>query len=273
MATRLDFIKMHGIGNDFVVIDCMNGENDYDYSTLAKAMCDRHFGVGADGLLVIQKSNIADAAMRIFNSDGSEAQMCGNGIRCIAKYIYDNCINRSKSLTIDTAAGIKQLELHTGKGGKVDSVTVDMGKPSLNYEQLECSLDTSYGRFNVIPVSMGNPHGVVFVPDLKLIDIPLIGSTLENHSFWSDKANIEFVELVSPHRLNQLTWERGVGETLACGTGACAAATAAVASRRCEWPVEIKLAGGVLSIDFNPSNGHLLMTGSTTSVFSGTYSL
>lgn len=270
MAASLEFTKMHGIGNDFVVIDCINREIDYDFSLLARVLCDRHFGIGADGLLIIQKSKQADAAMRIFNADGSEAQMCGNGIRCIAKYIYDHNINQSKTLTIDTFVGVKQLELHTGEDGKVDNVTVDMGKPNL-YEQLECPLDTPYGRFNVIPVSMGNPHGVVFIPNIKLIDIPTIGSALENHSFWPNKANIEFVELISSNHLNQLTWERGVGETLACGTGACAAAAAAVASKRCEWPVKIKLAGGVLLIDFNPSNGHLLMTGAATSVFSGTY--
>lgn len=269
MARRLEFTKMHGLGNDFVVIDCMDGAENYDFASLAAALCDRHFGIGADGLLIITKSECADAAMRIFNADGTEAQMCGNGIRCIAKYIYDHNINRSLIPDIETAAGVKKLRLFTGDDGKIDHVTVDMGKPVLQTGNIEQTLTIPYGRFNVIPVSMGNPHGVVFVPELKHIDIPLIGSALENHEFWPDKANIEFVELISPNMLRQLTWERGVGETLACGTGACAAAAAAVVSGRCTWPVEIDLAGGKLSVDCDKANGNLLMTGAATSVYTG----
>ena len=266
---QLAFHKMHGLGNDFIIVDCLNNPyNCLNFSALATKLCDRHYAIGADGLIAILPSDIADVRMRIFNSDGSEAQMCGNGIRCVGKYIFDNHIIPSLQPAIETAVGIKRLNLVIADDGKVSHATVNMGKAEFEQGEISRTLTTPYGKFNVIPVSTGNPHGVIFVNDLSHIDVQLIGPELENHPYWADRANIEFVEIASPHRFRQLTWERGAGQTLACGTGACASTAAAVASARCRWPIEVQLAGGTLSID-SDADGNILMTGPATYVFSG----
>ena len=254
---------MHGAGNDFVLIDGRDIA-DTRLPEIARRLCDRHFGVGADGLLVISDSSCADIRMRIFNSDGSEAQMCGNGIRCVGKYIYDNLLNNSLRPTVETLAGNKTLELHIGESGKVETVTVDMGEAVLLSDSA-VALTTDSGVFNVMPVSTGNPHGVVEVSDAETFEVAKIGPQLENHPYWPNKANIEFVTAQAPSALRQRTWERGVGETLACGTGACAAAFAMAASGRVDWPVKVVLPGGTLIID--KKDRHILMTGPASFVF------
>lgn len=264
----LPFTKMHGIGNDFVVIKSCG---DADYNALARELCNRRRGIGADGLIVILPHDAAACAMRIFNADGSEAQMCGNGIRCVGKYLYDNKIHTSLTPEVATMSGIKKLILHPGNDGKIASVTVDMGVPAVGKAyDLHTSPDYT---FSVISVSTGNPHGVSFIDDFDAIDILRDGPALECADIWPDKANIEFVRVADRHTLYQRTWERGVGETEACGTGACAAAAAAVASGRADYPLNVHLTGGTLTIDSDPATGHTLMTGAAATVFIGLINL
>lgn len=263
---RIEFTKMHGIGNDFVVLDHpVIDENSLP--ALAEKICDRHFGVGADGMLVICDSSVADVRMRIFNADGSEAQMCGNGIRCIGKYIFENGLTESTCPKIETLDGIKTLTLHIDDCGIVNSVTVDMGVATLTCPEGSFTADTPMGAVRVIPVSTGNPHGIVLVDRVDDIDIATTGPVLENNSFWPDKANIEFVAVDNSSAITQRTWERGVGETLACGTGACAAAFALASAGRVSVPVTVKLPGGSLVIDIDQASGHVLMTGQAAKVF------
>lgn len=258
---------MHGAGNDFIVLDCRkNGALD-EVGALARRLCDRHFGVGADGILLIGDSHVADVSMRIINADGSEAQMCGNGIRCLGKYIYDRAICRKTELSVDTLDGVKILQLHVADDGEVHSVTVDMGKPVI--EKIQDELTVASGSFDIAAVSTGNPHCVVFMDDCTAVDVTVSGPELECHPVWPDKANIEFVTVESRHALRQRTWERGAGQTLACGTGAIAAALAAVARGYCDWPVSVHLSGGTLIIDHNPLNSHILMTGPAATIFAG----
>lgn len=257
---------MHGAGNDFVVLDCRDAVPE-KVDGLARHLCDRHFGIGADGLLLICKSRIADFAMRIINADGSEAQMCGNGIRCIGKYIHDRGIKQDLKLTIETLGGIKTLALNAGDNGQVETVTVDMGEAII--EKAAFEIKTASDSYDITAVSTGNPHGVVFTDDCNAIDIETCGPQLECHAYWPEKTNIEFVTVKSRHNICQRTWERGVGQTLACGTGAIAAATSAVARGLCDWPVSVKLDGGTLIIDRNPSDGHIYLTGPADEVFSG----
>lgn len=259
---------MHGLGNDFVFLDCMDGSaTALNLSAIARKVCDRHFSIGADGLLVIMPHPTADCRMRIFNADGSEAEMCGNGIRCVGKYIFDRHITDSHTPTVATAAGIKHLSLTTGPDGTAETVSVDMGIPGLDPHTTERLITILPGvSYKVTAVNVGNPHGVVFVPSASGTPVEEHGPLLECHPIWPDKANIEFVEVFAPSRLRQRTWERGVGITLSCGTGACAAATAAVATCRAAWPVEVLLDGGLLSFDQNP-DGHIIMTGPATFLF------
>lgn len=263
---QLKVSKMHGAGNDFVLINSRDVAGEC-LPELARRLCDRHFGIGADGMLVISDSCCADIKMRIFNADGSEAQMCGNGIRCVGKYIYDNRLNFSLCPNVETLSGTKRLELHLDSDGKVDSVTVDMGKATLQ-SKTNVALATDHGCFNVWPVSTGNPHCVVAVSDTETFEVTTIGPILENHPFWPNKANIEFVTVEATDTLRQRTWERGVGETPACGTGACAAALAMVSAGKVVWPVKVKLPGGILIIDHR--GNHLLMTGPARFVFETT---
>lgn len=278
------FTKMHGLGNDYAYINCLSSCPD-DLPSLSMEMSDRHEGVGSDGIILILPSSIADYRMRIFNADGSEAKMCGNGIRCVGKYLYDNHITPLTELNIETLAGIRQLSLHVNPDtDRVDYVTVDMGVPVLDpvsipvdapgTNMIERGVVTSQGVMTVTAVSMGNPHGVLFVNDVDKIDINILGPELENHHMWPDRANIEFVEVKSPTHLRMRVWERGSGETRACGTGACAVVEAAMLTGRCDAygnkPVTVELPGGELQIS-KSRTGNILMTGPATTVFDGTY--
>lgn len=281
--STLDFTKMHGIGNDYVYIDCTRQDTlPEDPSALSIRLSDRHKGIGGDGIILILPSDRADFRMRIFNADGSEAKMCGNGTRCVAKYVYDHGLTRKTLITLDTLSGIKTLMLHLGTDGKVDQVTVDMGAPILDCPQIpvifdkprmtEVPVQVSTGIVSLTAVSMGNPHGVVFVDSLEAIDFDRLGPELENHPMWPDRANIEFVEQTAPDRLKVRVWERGSGETMACGTGACAVTVAAHLTGRIDRHATISLSGGDLDITLMP-DGKVSMRGSATEVFTGTLTI
>lgn len=270
------FTKMHGIGNDYIYIHCPDGAPS-DISDLSIEMSPRHTAVGSDGIILILPSDKADFMMRIFNADGSEARMCGNGIRCVGKYVYDKGLTDKTRLCIDTLSGIKHLDLHIGDDGQVATVTVDMGvaateAPDVLPEGItvEKPVATTAGDVRITAISMGNPHGVVFIDNMGSIDVHALGRELEMHEMWPDRANIEFARIDSPHDITMRVWERGSGETMACGTGACATAAAAVITGRCKSPVRVRLLGGTLEISVSPS-GSILMTGPATTVFEGRY--
>lgn len=278
---HIPFTKMHGIGNDYIYINCLETPID-NPSLLSIEMSPRHTSIGSDGIILICRSEIADFKMRIFNADGSEALMCGNGCRCVGKYVYDHNLTNKTELTLETLSGVKHLYLHVNKNtDKVNEVTVDMGSPSfnrsaieLNYpqdEMIEARITTSLGEKAITGISMGNPHGVIFINTLDGFDITRIGPELENHSMWNDRANIEFAEVVDEHTIKMRVWERGSGETMACGTGACATAVAAIRTGRAVSPVTVKLLGGDLKISIEKSTGHVMMQGSATEVFTGIY--
>lgn len=231
----IKFTKMQGLGNDYVYIDCTKGSNIKDISTLAKFMSDRHFGVGSDGIILILLSDIADFRMRMFNSDGTEAQMCGNGIRCVGKFVYDKGLTNKTEITVETLAGIKYLNLNI-ENGKVSTVKVDMGQPILEAEKIPVIYDQSPVKnlklkaedkeFEFICVSMGNPHAITVIEDVDNFNIEKYGPVLETNKSFPERANIEFVEILDEENIKMRVWERGAGETLACGTGACAVAVA-----------------------------------------------
>lgn len=261
----IKFTKMHGIGNDYVYVDCTKTQID-NPQQLSREVSPRHTGIGADGLILILPSEKADFKMRIFNADGSEAMMCGNGSRCVGKYVHDHGLTARTKLTLETLSGVKHLTLHISEAtGKVDNVTVDMGKPDLT--QPEGLPD------RLTAVSMGNPHAVMFLnhqPD----DAHVLGQgpELERHPCFPDRANIEFAHVVSPSEIEMRVWERGSGETMACGTGACATAVAAAHRGLTGREVTIHLRGGDLHIVWDPATNHVLMTGPATEVFSGNFS-
>lgn len=275
----ISFTKMHGIGNDYIYINCMESVPDR-LPELAEEMSDRHFGVGGDGIVLICPSDKADFRMRMFNNDGSEARMCGNASRCIAKYVHDHKLTDKTCISLETLSGIKVLSLNMSPSGEVESVTVDMGEPELNAglvpvrstaeKMVEEPVATSCGEVRVTAVSMGNPHGVVFVDRIEDVPFETLGPELEKHSMWPDRANIEFLQIISPSEARMRVWERGTGETLACGTGACASAVAAAFTGRCGREVTIHLRGGDLYIRW-ANNGHVMMTGGATEVFEGNY--
>ena len=281
---EMRFTKMEGLGNDYIYVDCMAGEPASDWENLSIRMSDRHFGVGADGIILIMPSKVADFRMRMFNADGSEGKMCGNGSRCVAKYVYDNGLTRKTEVTLETLAGIKVLKMHLGADGKVDTVTVDMGEPiltaaevpalSASERMVEETLPTAkHGDFAVTAVSMGNPHGVIFVDEITDELVLGAGPELERHSAFPDRANIEFVKVIDGETVQMRVWERGSGETLACGTGACATAVAAALSGRTNRKVTVKLIGGDLSIEWNEKDNHVYMTGPARTVFTGVWTL
>lgn len=273
------FTKMHGIGNDYIYINCMESIPDR-LPELAEEMSDRHFGVGGDGIVLICPSDKADFRMRMFNNDGSEARMCGNASRCIAKYVHDHKLTEKTRISLETLSGIKVLSLNMSTDGEVESVTVDMGEPELSAAEvpvrcasermMETPVATSWGDVEVTAVSMGNPHGVVFVDRIEDVPFETLGPELEKHPMWPDRANIEFLQVISPSEARMRVWERGTGETLACGTGACASAVAAALTGRCGREVTVHLRGGDLNIRW-AENNHVLMTGSATEVFEGNY--
>lgn len=273
----MKFTKMHGLGNDYLYVYGCIPDNP---GQLSVKLSDRHFGAGSDGMIYILPSDIADFKMRIFNADGSEAKMCGNGSRCVGKYVYDYGLTDKNVVTLETLAGIKTLHLHVNKG-KVDSVTVDMGEPVISVREIpviynnemmvNAPVDTSCGVIEMTAVSMGNPHGVVFVDSLDNVDVHGLGRELEIHSMWPDRANIEFAQINSPSEITMRVWERGSGETMACGTGACATAVAAAITGRTGDRVTVHLLGGDLEIYRNPDDSHIYMTGGATTVFEGVY--
>lgn len=277
---------MHGIGNDYIYMDSLGSPTSVDipeeiYPELAGNVSDRHFGIGSDGLIMILPSKNADFFMRIFNADGSEAQMCGNGIRCVGKYVYEKGYTQKKILEIETLAGIKKLELNV-KGNVVESVTVDMGVPFLKRKDIPVKGDAESTMisegiqvgdkfFLITSVGMGNPHCVVFVEDVNDFDVEKYGRILENHDLWPEKTNVEFIHVVDNKHLDMRVWERGSGETLACGTGACAAAVASRINGYSEDEVEISLLGGKLSIRFDKKSNHVFMTGPASFIADGVY--
>ena len=272
---------MEGLGNDYVYIDCMHSVPS-DLPGLAIAMSNRHFGVGSDGIILIMPSKVADFRMRMFNADGSEGKMCGNGSRCVAKYVYDKKLTDKTEITLETLAGIKVLRLFLGDDGLVDQVTVDMGEPEFTpaLVPVEYAGTTMVdvpveagdsGEFRVTAVSMGNPHGVIFVPALDGVDVHAAGRLLETHSIWPDRANIEFAEVLDRGHVKMRVWERGSGETMACGTGACATACAAILTGRTDRAVDVSLLGGTLHIRWDENDNHVYMTGPARTVFEGVY--
>jgi diaminopimelate epimerase len=270
------FVKMHGIGNDYVYVDCFR-DIVKEPEKLAAQISDRHFGVGADGLILIMPSDKADARMRMFNADGSEAQMCGNGIRCLAKYVYDSGISRNTELTVDTLAGVLHLQLFSSNG-RVEKVRVNMGMPRLCRQEIPMlgegdrvlgeQLTAESREFTVTCVSMGNPHCVIYVDDVAKFPVTHYGPLLERHAQFPQRTNVEWVEWLNRQEIRQRTWERGSGETLACGTGACAAVVASVLNGKTDRTVTVHLLGGDLEIEWAEDN-HVYMSGPAVEVFRG----
>lgn len=278
----MKFTKMHGCGNDYVYVNCFE-ESVSSPEQLAKAVSDRHFGVGSDGLVLILPSDTADCRMRMFNPDGSESEMCGNAIRCVAKYVYDKGIIHKSVVKVETLAGIKIIEVHTDKNDIAKTLTVDMGAPVTEAAEVPVIAGTSpvtdlmlsaYEReLRFTCVSMGNPHAVTFIDEaVRDFDVEKYGRFFETDSHFPRKANIEFAEIVSPERLKMRVWERGTGETLACGTGTCATVVAACLNGICpRKPVTVELLGGKLVIEWKGSDGHVYMTGPAEYTFEGEY--
>ena len=263
----MKFTKMHGIGNDYIFINCLN-QTVENISATTKFLSNRHFGIGSDGVVLILPSLIADFKMDIYNSDGSRAEMCGNAIRCIGKYVYDNTLINKKEVTIETLSGLKTLQLHT-KESVVWSATVDMGVPVFNTD-INDPYEIDGKTYNMTCVSMGNPHAVIFIDsDVNTFDVHGIGRIIENSKGFPNRTNVEFANIINKNTINMRVWERGAGETLACGTGACAVLCAAVTKGLCDRLATICLPGGNLSIVWNDSDDHIYMTGTTTKVFDG----
>lgn len=274
------FTKMHGLGNDYICINCLeNILAENKLPQIARYMCNRNFGIGADGLILVQESSVADIKMRIFNKDGSEAEMCGNGIRCFAKYVYDNRIIDKQTISIETKAGVKLIRLKV-LNGEVQEAQVDMGRPIFddiknisvqnNYRiPISVNIKVDDTRFIGNYVSMGNPHLVIFVNNVENIDIEKWGPAIENMKCFPNKINVEFVQALGRNTLKIRTWERGVGETYACGTGSCASFCIAYYKGICSSYVKAILRGGELNLNYNKQNGHIIMSGIATKVYDG----
>ena len=272
----LKFTKMHGLGNDYILIDNRDGKiKDKDLGNLVKKLCHRRFSIGADGLLLLYDSSVADVKMRIFNADGSEAEMCGNGIRCFAKCCYENGIVHKTELTVETQAGAKKIWLKT-EGGKVKAVTVDMGSPIFERQRIpvigkgrcvEEELKVDGETFRITCLSVGNPHCVIFVDDVNGFPVEMFGPKIENHRLFPNRVNVEFVQVMKQDEIKVRVWERGVGETLACGTGACAAFAAANLLGKIGNTCTVHLVGGDLHIEY--ADGKMLMTGPAEKSFEG----
>jgi diaminopimelate epimerase len=289
----MEFTKMHGLGNDYVYVNCFS-QNVENPAELAVRVSDRHFGIGADGLILICPSEIADAKMRMFNADGSEAQMCGNGIRCVAKYVYDHNIAHTQtefsvpglgtfpsSLRIETGRGILTVGLDIDENDTVSRVCVNMGQPILEAAQIPVAAGTETvidlpmaiegQELSMTCVSMGNPHAVFFCEDLHDIELAHIGPLIEHHDLFPERVNVHFVKSVGPSEFIMQTWERGSGITLACGTGACACAVAGVLTGKCQRQVIAHLPGGDLELYYCQQDNCVYMTGPATEVFTGTW--
>lgn len=275
----LPFTKMQGAGNDYIYINCFSHAVS-NPSELAVRLSNRHFGIGADGIVLIMPSETCDLRMRMFNADGSEAQMCGNASRCVGKYAYEKGLVHRSNITLETKAGIKYLQLHTNNDGIVNSVTVNMGAPKLTPESLPVQLKQEQmiafplqveGFQGLITcISMGNPHAVLFVDNLEAIDIHRIGALLERHSLFPEQTNVEFAQIINKTTIRMRVWERGSGETMACGTGACAVLVAAMLNRFTEQETEIHCLGGTLHCRYDKTSGELFLTGPAEYTFEGT---
>lgn len=273
----MKFTKMHGIGNDYVYVNCFE-ETVEKPQELATAVSDRHFGIGSDGLILIKPSKVADFCMDMYNADGSRGEMCGNGIRCVAKYVYDKGLTNQTHISVETLAGIKYLDL-TVENGKVSLVRVDMGQPAFAIGDIPVLADTEEVvdgpievggvGYRMTCVSMGNPHCVVFLEDVVHLDLEKIGPQFERHPRFPKRINTEFVRVIDKHTMQMRVWERGSGETLACGTGACASAVAAMRGGLCEDEVTVRLLGGDLEIQWDRKSNHVYMTGPAKTVFDG----
>ncbi len=274
----IKFTKMHGLGNDYVYIDAINQKIE-NRSELAKYVSDRHFGIGSDGLILICESKVADFRMQMFNSDGTEAEMCGNGIRCVGKFVYDKGMTQKETITVETLAGIKTLKF-TIKENKVEKVRVDMGEPIFEptripviseqkpVRNLEIKVDDR--KFTFTAVSMGNPHAITFIDEnVKDFDIHKYGKIVEIDKAFPKKTNVEFINIIDKNNIKMRVWERGAGETLACGTGACASAVASCINGYTDRNVNVELLGGNLEIEWNEQDNHVYMTGPATTVFEG----
>jgi diaminopimelate epimerase len=296
----MKFTKMHGIGNDYVYVNGFE-ETVADAVALAPKVADRHFGVGGDGLILILPSDTADVRMRMFNADGSESEICGNGIRCVAKYAFDHGLTKNNPIKVETGNGVLPITLHLGSDGKVSTATVDMGAPVVEPEKVPVdpkwlrdpknhtysigvaahTTDAPEGAarggkpgprpwlFDMTFVSMGNPHAVVYTDDVKGVDLEKFGPLIEHHKAFPKRINAHFVQVVSPNEVVMRTWERGSGITLACGTGACAVCVAGVLTGKTQRKLRAHLPGGDLQLEWRESDDHVYMTGGATEVFSG----
>ena len=273
----MKFTKMHGCGNDYVYVNLFEEKLDNPAEVSIK-VSDRHFGIGSDGLITIGPSDKADFRMRIYNAVGSEAEMCGNGIRCIAKYVYDHHLTDKTEITVETGAGVLTLQLFT-ENGKVQQVRVDMGEPILipadipvvadGDKVIDEPIEVGGKTWNMTCVSMGNPHAVVFVDDTANFPLETYGPLFENHERFPKRTNTEFVQVISPTEANMRVWERGSAETWACGTGTCACVMACILNGKTEDKVLVHLRGGDLTIEYDRDSNHVFMTGPATEVFSG----
>jgi len=282
---KLNFSKMEGLGNDFVILDDRDGQIEayIAYPDLARRLCDRHFGIGGDGIILARKSENHDIRFVIINSDGTEPQMCGNGMRCFARYLYEKKILPQRSMRVETLAGTVIPEVSVDEIAQVTSVKVDMGRPILSCTKIpfvcdqdtavEVSIETPVGPLLVTAVSMGNPHAVIFVPDIDAADVKGMGRAVETHERFPEKTNVEFIERISDTELKMKVWERGAGTTLACGTGACASLVAATLTRRTGNQALVHLDGGDLEIFWDKDSGHIFKTGPATLVFEGSISI
>ena len=277
----MKFTKMHGIGNDYVYVNCFKETVEHP-SEAAIKVSGRHFGIGSDGLILIKPSEVADGKMEMYNADGSQGAMCGNGIRCVAKYMYDYGITDKTSISVETKSGIKYLDL-TIRDGKVDTVKVNMGTPILKAADIPVRSEKEQvinepvmvdgKEWKITCVSMGNPHAITYIDDVKNLEIEKIGPKFENHEIFPDRVNTEFVHVIDRNTVEMRVWERGSGETLACGTGACAVAVSSILNGLTEEEVTVKLLGGDLKIFWDRTENKVYMTGSATTVFDGEISL
>ena len=273
----MKFTKMHGLGNDYVYVNCFEEKID-NPPAVARFVSDRHFGIGSDGLIMINPSKTADFEMEMYNADGSRGEMCGNGIRCVAKYVYDYGLTDKTQISVETLGGIKYLDL-TVEEGKVSLVKVDMGKPKLEADLIPIisereqvidePIEVDGKEYHMTGVSMGNPHAVIYVDDVKGLDLEKIGPKFENHERFPKRINTEFVHCIDRQTVEMRVWERGSGETLACGTGACAVAVSSILNNLTDTQVTVKLLGGDLQIEWDREKDRIFMTGPATVVFDG----
>lgn len=278
----MKFTKMHGAGNDYIYVNGFE-EKILDRRKAAVSLSDRHFGIGADGLICVDPSNVADVRMDMYNADGSVGKMCGNGVRCVAKYAYDNGLARKREISVETLSGVKYINLIFNKDGEVTGAMVDMGEPILHPDEIPALFEGEEAisrplvvagqTYDVTLVSMGNPHCIVFVDDVRKLKIEEIGPKFENHNRFPDRINTEFVHVIEANRLDMRVWERGSGETLACGTGTCATVVACVLNGFChkDEEIQVNLLGGTLIIKWDSTDNHVYMTGPAETVFTGEY--